>query len=179
MVLWWPPKLAFVVLVAALLGCILPCIAAHVHTIKGHRVGDKITFQCLKQGQWTAGPICAESGQEMSFTYGVDTFVSCGWRIQNESDYNFLASLVQRQQHWTCRMAMVSEVPEGHDWYVYFTIPLSGVVEGSHMHVDNHLNFIFHAASGRIIGMAAYSVRDRLQTAKQGSTITMHGPAKW
>ena len=44
----------------------------------------------------------------------------------------------------------------GLDFYLPFTIPVWGVVEVDHMHVDNHLNFIFHADRGRIIGVAAY-----------------------
>jgi hypothetical protein len=175
--------LGFIVLISTL---VLPSVVAqkvvslgHRHEVKGYRIGQNVTFQCQKMGEWVPGPTCTETGEPMTFIYGVDTFASCGWHIQDSATYEFLAALVRREQNWNCRAPMVPEVPHGHDWYVPFTIPVWGVVEQDHMHIDNHLNFIFHAASGRILGAAAYPVRNRLQFGKQGSTITMHGPIKW
>lgn len=76
-----------------------------------------------------------ETGSPMMFTYGVDTFASCGWHITDDKEYAFLVSLVRREQDWDCRMPMVPEVPPDHDWYVPFTIPVWGVVEHDHAHI--------------------------------------------
>lgn len=42
-------------------------------------------------------------------------------------------------------------------FHIPFSIPIWGVVEPDHIHIDTHLNFIFHGDNfGRIIGVAAY-----------------------
>ena len=41
-------------------------------------------------------------------------------------------------------------------FYVPFTIPIWGVVEAEHFHVNNHLNFVFHGDKGKIIGASVY-----------------------
>lgn len=151
----------------------------HRHDIKGYRIGQNVTFECMEEGRWVPGPTCTETGEPMVFTYGVESFASCGWHIKDEKMYEFLASLIRRDMTWNCRVPMVPDVPEGHDWYVPFTIPVWGVVEKDHMHIDNHLFFVFHAAAGRILGATSYPVRNRLQFGKPGSIVTMHGPIKW
>jgi hypothetical protein len=68
--------------------------------------------------------------------------------------------------------------PEGAH-YVPFVLPLWGVVEGDHLHVDNHINFVLHADAGKIIAAAAYPVRDRFQFTKPGVVVSLHGPVRW
>jgi hypothetical protein len=82
----------------------------------------------------------------MAFTYGMESFASCGWHIKDEKMYEFLASLIRRDLTWNCRVAMVPDGPQGHDWYVPFTIPVWGVVEKDHMHIGTlrTARFTFH-----------------------------------
>ena len=60
-------------------------------------------------------------------------------------------------------------------------IPLWGVVEKDHVHINYHMNFVFHGSSdsGQIIGAAIYPVRDRFQLGKLGGTLNVHGPVRW
>lgn len=64
------------------------------------------------------------------------------------------------------------------DFFVPFSIPIWGVIEADHMHVNNHMNFLFHADAGVIMGASAYPVRDRFQFVKMGSVIVLHGAVK-
>ena len=41
------------------------------------------------------------------------------------------------------------------------------------------MNFVFHVDEGRIIGAAAYPVRDRFQFTRVGSLLNLHGPVHW
>jgi hypothetical protein len=63
--------------------------------------------------------------------------------------------------------------------YVPFVLPLWGVVEGDHLHMDNHVNFVLHADAGKIVAAAAYPVRDRFQFTKPGVVVSLHGPVRW
>jgi hypothetical protein len=70
-------------------------------------------------------------------------------------------------------------VPQ-HEFYIPFEIPIWGVLEnGDHIHLDNHLNIIFHVQDGNILGVSAYPVRDRFAYAKAGTIINLHGIVKW
>jgi len=144
-----------------------------IHTYK---IGQKFNMQCLNATkQWGHGPICKETGKEMSFLYGVDTLQYCGWNIENSDMYLYLRSLITRDESWKCRIPMAPEF----DFYIPFTIPVWGVAEPDHIHIDNHLNFVFHGDDGKILAATAYPVRDRFQFAKTGTSVTMHGPIKW
>jgi hypothetical protein len=113
----------------------------------------------------------------------------CGWKVEGRAQLEFLSSLINRErkyffieifptllsENWNCRVAIVPD----YTFYVPFAIPVWGVIEASHLHIDNHLNFIFHADSGKVIAAAAYPVRDIFQVTQQGSTIKMHGPVKY
>eukprot|EP01100_Stratorugosa_tubuloviscum_P005429 TRINITY_DN2421_c1_g1_i1.p1 TRINITY_DN2421_c1_g1~~TRINITY_DN2421_c1_g1_i1.p1 ORF type:complete len:176 (-),score=56.99 TRINITY_DN2421_c1_g1_i1:98-625(-) len=111
----------------------------------------------------------------MTFKYAIDTFQYCGWAIGSNQTYDHFKALIQREEDWRCRIAMAP----GFSFYLPFNIPVWGIVERDHIHIDNHLNFVFHADQGKIIGVAAYPVRDNFQFTKVGSIITMHGPVKW
>lgn len=90
--------------------------------------------------------------------------------------------------------------PASQVW-VPFNLPLWGLVEASHIHVDNHMNMIFHGFSGKIIGVAAYPgiylyflsiifinylfcfflilVKDAFEFGAVGATLHIHGATKW
>ena len=75
----------------------------------------------------------------------------------------------KQEETFDCRIPMFPD----KSFYVPLTIPIWGLVEPTHMHIgysfsffqhrfvlkqkkDDHLNFVFHAASGRILGASAY-----------------------
>eukprot|EP01103_Thecamoeba_quadrilineata_P011868 TRINITY_DN2938_c0_g1_i1.p1 TRINITY_DN2938_c0_g1~~TRINITY_DN2938_c0_g1_i1.p1 ORF type:complete len:214 (+),score=13.25 TRINITY_DN2938_c0_g1_i1:143-784(+) len=126
-------------------------------------------------GNWGPGPSCTETGEEMEFRFGVDAFQFCGWSIDSNDTYRHFAAMIDREEDWRCRIAMAPNF----DFYLPFNIPIWGVVEADHIHVDNHFNFVFHADEGKIIGVTAYPVRDNFQFGKPGSVISIHGPVKW
>eukprot|EP01104_Vermistella_antarctica_P010411 TRINITY_DN2787_c1_g2_i2.p1 TRINITY_DN2787_c1_g2~~TRINITY_DN2787_c1_g2_i2.p1 ORF type:complete len:237 (-),score=31.68 TRINITY_DN2787_c1_g2_i2:143-853(-) len=142
----------------------------------GYQQGETIRFQCKTPGgDWGPAPTCIETREEMQFKYGVDHFQFCGWSIDDDETLAYLSSLIQQEANWNCRIAMIP----GKAFYLPFTIPVWGLVESDHIHIDNHLNFVFHGAGGHILGVAAYPVRDNFQYGKVGSIITIHGPVKW
>ena len=146
------------------------------HGGHGYQVGQQLEMKCLNRSkQWGDGPFCINTGKPMTFQFGVDSFQNCAWHIKDAEDYKFIVSLAKQEESWRCRIKMVPE----HDFYVPFEIPIWGVVEADHMHVDNHLNIIFHAMHGSIIGVAAYPVRDRFAFAKESAILMLHGPVKW
>jgi hypothetical protein len=114
----------------------------------------------------------------MVFTYGVESFASCGWHIKDGKMYEFLASLIRRDMTWNCRVPMVPDVPEGHDWYVPFTIPVWGVVEKDHMHIGTrrplHLSL---ASSPPSINTHARLTRDRSASSDNHLFFVFHAAA--
>jgi hypothetical protein len=146
----------------------------HIH--KMWEVGQTVTFQCKDQeGNWGTAPICVETGKPLSFTYGIDGVVNCAWSVKEPAQYELMKSLIARDVSWECRLPMLPDV----DFYVPFFIPVWGVVERDHIHVDNHMNFVLHAWTGKIIAVTAYPVRDQFQLASAGGQVTIHGPIKW
>jgi hypothetical protein len=181
----WPTTIC--VLLALCVSSVSVDARPHVH--QGYGIGGEVTMQCKDdKGEWSHGPLCKESGKSLSFRYGVDQLVSCGWAIDDSDSFEFFSALIEREKHWECRIKMMP----GLDFWLPFYIPVWGVVERAseaaraangaavdHLHIDNHLNFIFHAFHGKILGVAAYPVRDRFQYGVPGSVITVHGPVKW
>lgn len=78
---------------------------------------------------------------------------------------------------WNCRIL----VAPNHDFYIPFTLPVWGIVEHDHVHIDNHLNFIFHAMpyEGTLMAATAYPLRDTFQYVRVGSIVGIHGVVKW
>jgi len=181
----YPMTAAFTVFVFffATILLFIPILAQHAqHThVEGWKVGQKILMECkLQNGEWGPGPTCQETNEQMTFYYGMDSFQYCGWHISSPEMYQRIADLIKGEANWNCRIPMVPQQPGSqHNYYLPFSIPVWGAVEKDHLHLDNHLNFIFHAQQGRILGVAAYPVRDRLQLGKEGAVITIHGPVKW
>eukprot|EP00002_Diphylleia_rotans_P004539 TRINITY_DN13393_c0_g1_i1.p1 TRINITY_DN13393_c0_g1~~TRINITY_DN13393_c0_g1_i1.p1 ORF type:complete len:247 (-),score=35.87 TRINITY_DN13393_c0_g1_i1:66-806(-) len=141
-----------------------------------YRTGDVVRIECRNStGDWGPGPICADTGKEMPLAYGLDSFLYCGWFIRNNQEYERLSRIIEQKDVWTCRVPMTPD----RRFYIPFTIPLWGVVEGEHFHMDNHMNIVFHADMGHILGVSFYPVRDRFQYAREGSLVTIHGPVRW
>jgi hypothetical protein len=98
--------------------------------------------------------------------------MQCAWQIPDEATYNHFKQLITQNENWNCRVAMAPNVK----FYIPFSIPVWGVVEPDHIHIDTHLNFIFHGDPyGRIIGAAAYSVQDSFQPVVPGFLVRIHG----
>mmetsp|Transcript_24089 Transcript_24089/g.41444 ORF Transcript_24089/g.41444 Transcript_24089/m.41444 type:complete len:250 (-) Transcript_24089:159-908(-) len=139
--------------------------------------GDLVSIECKKtrDSQWSTEPICKETNAPLGFLFGRDHFVYCGLTITTQTDYDLLVKYIKLEETWHCRVPMTPE----RKFYVPFILPIWGIVEDDHIHVDNHINFAFHVDSGTIIGAAAYAVKDRFQYGKVGSLINMHGPVRW
>lgn len=142
----------------------------------GYNVGDKIEIECKKDdGSWGSGPICAETGYAMAFKFGVDSSFHCGWAIADKERLGEMSAIINREKAWECRVAMSPE----KQYYLPLVLPLWGIAEATHIHVDNHMNLVFHADHGRVIGVTAYPLLDQFQFAKEGAIIQMHGVARW
>jgi hypothetical protein len=120
----------------------------------------------------------------MTFAYGVESFSSCGWHIPDEATYEFLAAVIRRDLNWNCRMPMVPDVPEGHDWYVPFTMQVWGVVEQDHMHIGTDLGSHAQTHSDQwlpclTICTHAFTPRTLLQTTTSTSSSTRRRDAFW
>lgn len=111
----------------------------------------------------------------LAFDFAKDGFVYCGHRIADEAAFQFISDVLQQKKAWNCR------VPMTKDQKVFFpiTIPLWGFAEATHVHLNQHLNWVFHYVDGRIIGGACYTVQDKLQFSKPGSVVNFHGPVRW
>ena len=124
---------------------------------------------------WGPGLICAENGRPLSFQFGRDGFLSCGFFLAHDDLYKFAAAVVQGDVGWNCRVPMSKD----RSFFLPVLVPLWGVAEPGHLHINQHSNFIFHVDEGRIVGAAAYPVRDKFQYDKVKSMLNMHGPVKW
>eukprot|EP01112_Ceratiomyxa_fruticulosa_P004757 TRINITY_DN1529_c0_g1_i1.p1 TRINITY_DN1529_c0_g1~~TRINITY_DN1529_c0_g1_i1.p1 ORF type:complete len:237 (+),score=31.50 TRINITY_DN1529_c0_g1_i1:73-783(+) len=160
----------------SLLVLLIATTTTNAHEPRLYEFGEKLNVQCKnKNGEWGPPPTCVESGEALAWYFGVDTFVHCGLNIESEETYRWFSSLVDLNEVWTCRVAVVPD----HDFYIPMFIPLWGVNEGSHLHINNHMNFVFHGEAGRVIGASIYPVRDRFQYTTPGLLIAIHGPSKW
>eukprot|EP00823_Brevimastigomonas_motovehiculus_P002016 TRINITY_DN1306_c0_g1_i1.p1 TRINITY_DN1306_c0_g1~~TRINITY_DN1306_c0_g1_i1.p1 ORF type:complete len:236 (-),score=25.56 TRINITY_DN1306_c0_g1_i1:76-747(-) len=136
---------------------------------------EEFRMECKNStGQWSHGLICQETGLELQFLFGVDSFFSCGWLLSQE-EYTFAERVMKQEDAWQCRVPLSSD----HTFFLPFSIPLWGLVEPSHIHLNYHMNFVFHVDDGRIIGVGVYPVRDRFQFGRVGSLINLHGPIRW
>ena len=96
-------------------------------------------------------------------------------QLSTAAQYARVAAMVSQAAAWHCRVAAGADSAS----WVPFVLPLWGVVEGDHLHLDNHVNFALHADAGRVVAAAAYPVRDKFQFVKQGSAVALHGPVRW
>eukprot|EP01121_Diplochlamys_sp_Union-15-3_P003689 TRINITY_DN1362_c0_g1_i1.p1 TRINITY_DN1362_c0_g1~~TRINITY_DN1362_c0_g1_i1.p1 ORF type:complete len:230 (-),score=30.83 TRINITY_DN1362_c0_g1_i1:18-707(-) len=146
-------------------------------TFPGYKLGEEVNIQCkTAQGNWGQGPTCVETGKPINFHFGHDMLQACTWGITSDEDYEHFKRLITREETWSCRV----EVGPGVDFYLPFFIPIWGVVEDTHIHIDTHLNFVFHGDNyGHIMGGAAYPVQDHFQPVQKGTYLKIHGPVKW
>ena len=162
--------------------------AHHHHHLEGYSMGEKFHVECLNSsGEWVPSPVCQESG-ELSFQFGVDSFLGCGVRIPDDEQFKHWTSIVGRQKPWSCRvliipMASILKIqppPKTLDpFYLHFAVGTYGITEQDHFHMDTHLNFVFHGYTDRIVGVAAYTVRDRPGEGTVGGVLSFHGSVKW
>lgn len=166
----------FVVLVALL-------CAAHGHPADhkahGYRFNGPLEFECSRGPNHTFSkafaPQCVDSNKPLSFKYGIDSMSMCLMSF-SASDVEWLIELIQQKKTWNCRALMTP----GHDVWIPFSIPIWGVVEGTHIHVDNHLNFVFHAWQGSLLAVAAYPLRDQFAYIdRKGGSLSIHGHVKF
>lgn len=154
------------------------------HDCKDYKIGEPIHFECRaidEQGNtvWEPGPICMQVTVEEAELISIyrrrsiyrfrlesmRSYTADGLSITHTSllDYKIYCSgMVYRPysvssdaysaEDWICRVRMAPE----HDVYIPVVIPLWGVVEAEHIHINNHLNFVFHAEGGKIIGVGVY-----------------------
>lgn len=88
----------------------------------------------------------------MEVKYGIDGMNHCELPITNQTTYDQIAEIVSINASWNCRVRMAP----GTDIWIPFTMPLWGIVEPTHMHIDNHMNMIFHGYNGVLLGASAY-----------------------
>jgi hypothetical protein len=72
--------------------------------------------------------------------------------IDSTKIYDEISKIIDLQSSWDCRVKMTPD----SDISIPFKIPLWGITEPTHIHVDNHINFIFHGHQGIVLGAAAY-----------------------
>jgi len=125
--------------------------------------------------EWGPFLKCHESGRHLHFEFGRESFFYCGLLISNDDLYNFLAGVMNQRVGWQCRIPMSKD----RRFYLPVVVPLWGVVEPTHIHVNIHSNIVFHTDAGRIIGAAFYPLRDQFLFARKGSVVAMHGQVKW
>ena len=142
-----------------------------------YKVGESVTLECKSwdKSAWGPGPVCKETGKPLSLSFGVDNFLFCNLEVADAVTYGSFRDIVAQTKPWHCRVP----VEPGGSHFAPLVVPVWGVVEGDHLHVDNHVHVVFHADAGRIIAAAAYPVRDRFQFVKQGSVISLHGAVRW
>ena len=169
---------------ALLLATMGACSAATKDIDKGKaggaytfKLGETVKLECKdwETGRWGKGPICKETGEEFAITFGYNNFVYCGMEIKDKKFYDHLVQIIKLEKTWQCRIPMNKK----KDFFVPFTIPLWGVVEPDHVHIDNHLNYVLHVDKGNIVAATAYPVHDRFQFGRAGSLISMHGPVRF
>ncbi|KAJ3054929.1 hypothetical protein HK102_011449, partial [Quaeritorhiza haematococci] len=143
--------------------------------------GDPIPIECptlTPNGTLTTtyapGPLCVETGEELVFPFGVDALVRCAWRL-DKGFYLFLRNVLENKASFQCRMPLSKE----KSLYMPFTFTLWGEVEDTHIHLMNHLTFVFHVYEGFFLGATAYALRDHYVLGAEDSIIIMHGPARW
>lgn len=84
--------------------------------------------------------MCQNTNEEITFLYGQDAMVGCLWAI-DDVFYKFLQKVIMGHAQYQCRVPLSKD----HSVYLPFSITLWGMVEPTHIHVMNHLQFIFHA----------------------------------
>lgn len=68
-----------------------------------YTTGDSVKLECKDwfTGNWSHGPICKESGEELSITFGYDSFLYCGLEITDEKVYQAIVALAKLESAHT------------------------------------------------------------------------------
>eukprot|EP00743_Colponemidia_sp_Colp-15_P003315 GILK01003580.1.p1 GENE.GILK01003580.1~~GILK01003580.1.p1 ORF type:complete len:245 (-),score=28.46 GILK01003580.1:228-923(-) len=168
---------------ATLLSFIIFLAAVHAHSSRNmpFKHGQTLKLECqTEDGMWGPGPVCADTDQELEFKFGTEEFIYCGLKLADKEKYGFVKSLIQQQKAWQCRVPMSAD----RTLTIPVLIPMWGIVESDHIHINNHLNFVFHTLRDKsggefLIGAAIYPMRDLFVFAKLGDTVRMHGSVRW
>eukprot|EP00808_Paulinella_micropora_P011930 g79348.t1 len=145
---------------------------SHTHS-KPFNFGDDILVECLDRNRsWVPAFECEENQKPLTFRFGMDTFFRCTVKITGIPEYERIRSIAAQEDALQCRVPMAID----KDFYVPATLTYWGLLEADHVHINHHMNFVFHTMQDKIIGFAAYPVRDRFQFMRTGSVINFHGP---
>lgn len=96
--------------------------------------GPAVASDADDSAEWGPAIKCLETGQPLSFPFGRESFVYCGWILANEDTYKFAAAVMQQQAAWQCRIPMSKD----RKFFLPVLIPLWGVVEATHLHLNYH-----------------------------------------
>ncbi|KXS21166.1 hypothetical protein M427DRAFT_51431 [Gonapodya prolifera JEL478] len=151
-------------------------------------VGDQVEVECLLTSPngttvyvdqfgnnlWGPSPPCADTGLPLSFRFGQESEFVCRWVIDDDM-YILLRNLLLTKGTYQCR------IPLSKDKAFYMPVPMNlwGGVEPAHIHIMNHMNFVFHSSEGFFLGATAYPLRDNFQLVAPGYSLTLHGPVSW
>lgn len=148
---------------------------------RGFSLGEPLQLECrnFTSGGWEPGPLCEETAEPLMFEFGIDSFWSCGVRVDAEL-YHALREIVLFERHWACRLP-ISAPSDGARARAFLpvTVALWGVVEEAHVHVGNRMNAVFHVEDGKLAAASLYPHKDKFQFIKQGSVLHLHGPVQW
>eukprot|EP00455_Lapot_gusevi_P024455 TRINITY_DN2546_c0_g1_i4.p1 TRINITY_DN2546_c0_g1~~TRINITY_DN2546_c0_g1_i4.p1 ORF type:complete len:228 (+),score=11.20 TRINITY_DN2546_c0_g1_i4:75-758(+) len=156
--------------------CFFPAASEMPFLDMPFNTNQEIKIECRDwvTGDWSDVK-CVGDNQPLTLTFGTDQFLQCGIHISSQEHYQALSKFLLLQESWQCRIPISFE----RSVFMPFTIPLWGIVEPTHMHVNVHSNFVVHVQSGHILGAGAYPMRDRLQVIGVGSVMYFHGPVRW
>jgi hypothetical protein len=151
------------------------------HRHRPHELGEELAIECLTPDLSSWEPMqCRNQQDPVVIRFGLDTDFQCSWPLESDAAYTLLRDALAMQRAIHCRVPLDNELSAGHlRFFAPVTITLWGIAEGSHLHVNTHVNFVFHAHRGYILGAAAYSVRDHFQIVQPGGVLQLHGKVHW
>ncbi|TPX61394.1 hypothetical protein SpCBS45565_g07279 [Spizellomyces sp. 'palustris'] len=123
---------------------------------------------------WGPAPTCIESAEEFAIPFALDANYQCSW-ILDGPFYKFLRNAIEGKAPFMCRVPLSKD----KTYYMPLTISLWGALEPAHLHVMNHINFVFHVVDGFFLGGSAYALRDHYVLGAEGGALTTHGPLRW
>jgi len=70
-----------------------------VRHVEAYKLGDRFHIQCKHwyKDEWTSGPVCSETGEEISFLYGIDFIQRCDWSVNSSEMLSHLRKLLTRE----------------------------------------------------------------------------------
>jgi hypothetical protein len=155
--------------------------SAQSHQHRGHDLGEPLPIECLTPDHTSWEPMpCRDKQEPVAIRFGIDAAFQCTWSLDTDAAYALVRDAVAMQRTIHCRVPLDNERTAGHlRFFAPVTITLWGIAESSHLHVNTHVNFVFHAHRGYMLGAAAYSVRDHFQIVQPGGVLNLHGKVHW